>query len=605
LDGGASNDYLAGGAGDDTYVVDVLTDTVQESSAAWGVDTVLSGVTFTLGNHLENLTITAAGSINGTGNTLSNVVIGGGGANSLSGDSGNDTLSGAGGNDTLNGGAGNDSMAGGSGNDRFVVDSVDDVVSEMLGEGTDVIDASVHVWMLAENVENLTLTGSSDLIGVGNELNNRIIGNAGGNFLQGGVGADTMEGGAGSDSYLIADVGDVIIETASGEWDQVISMVSYTLSANLESIVLDGSDNINATGNSGDNYLGGNGGANLLVGNGGHDELNGHAGADTMQGGTGNDVYTVDDTGDLVSENSSAGTDQVSVYITVYTLEANVETLAFAVNSNVVGIGNSIGNTIWGGNGDDSLSGLGGNDYIDGDDGDDTLAGGANGDSLFGGDGNDLLDGGANGDSMSGGAGDDTYIVDGSSDTVWEASAANGIDTVLSAVSLTLGSNVENLTLTATGSVNGTGNSLDNAITGGSGANVLNGSSGNDTLSGGAGNDNLTGGSGSDEFVFSSWFTSNVDTITDFSSGTDIVALDDDIFWSLAGLGSPAFALPGANFVANAGGVSGDGDDFILYDTSTGRLYYDSDGNGALSRVHFATLTGAPSLSASDIEVIA
>jgi Ca2+-binding RTX toxin-like protein len=152
--------------------------------------------------------------------------------------------------------------------------------------------------------------------------------------------------------------------------------------------------------------------------------------------------------------------------------------------------------------GPDTLNGLEANDTLFGGAGDDTLDGGAGGDFLFGDDGNDILDGGTGDDMLGGGAGDDTYVVDAAGDAVGEDFDA-GIDLVQSSIAYTLGDNVENLTLTGMGNLNGTGNSLDNTITGNSGNNVLDGSGGNDTLIGGAGNDTLKGGSENDVFKFS------------------------------------------------------------------------------------------------------
>src|SRR5262245_31997239 len=150
--------------------------------------------------------------------------------------------------------------------------------------------------------------------------------------------------------------------------------------------------------------------------------------------------------------------------------------------------------------GADTLNGNAGGDLLDGGAGNDTLNGGAGLDTLLGGAGNDTLNGGADADSMSGGAGNDTYVVDNIGDTITEA-APDGQDlvqTTLNTYSLAAAANVENLTFTGTGNFVGTGNELDNVITGGIGADTLDGAGGNDTLHGGAGNDTLIGGLGND-----------------------------------------------------------------------------------------------------------
>lgn len=147
--------------------------------------------------------------------------------------------------------------------------------------------------------------------------------------------------------------------------------------------------------------------------------------------------------------------------------------------------------------------------FLTGTTGNDTLIGGTGADTLIGNAGNDYLDGGAGGDSLLGGTGNDTYVVDSIADIVTE-SALEGTDQVLSAISYTLGNNLEALTLTGTAAINGTGNNLgntlqgnaaNNVLTGGSGADFLLGNGGNDTLVGGAGDDYLNGGVGLDSMV--------------------------------------------------------------------------------------------------------
>lgn len=256
IDGGIGVDRMVGGAGSDTYSVDNTGDIVTESSSTGGTDTVFASVSYTLPARVENLTLTGTGNINGTGNSL---------ANTLIGNAGNNTLSGSGGTDTLDGGLGADSMAGGTGNDTYVVDNVDDVVTEASGAGTDTVRSSL-AYTLGSNVEHLVLTGTDHIAGTGNTLNNTITGNAGNNALDGGNGTDTMIGGAGDDSYFISVATDVVTENAGEGTDTVNAGVTYTLGANIENLVLTGTANLNGTGNALDNLLTGNAGNNLLDG---------------------------------------------------------------------------------------------------------------------------------------------------------------------------------------------------------------------------------------------------------------------------------------------------------------------------------------------------
>jgi Ca2+-binding RTX toxin-like protein len=148
---------------------------------------------------------------------------------------------------------------------------------------------------------------------------------------------------------------------------------------------------------------------------------------------------------------------------------------------------------------------------------------------LKGGNGNDLLNGKGGADTLHGGAGNDLYVVDNAGDRVVELSHG-GRDTVNASVSFKLSGNVENLTLTGTAPISGTGQDLDNKIVGNAAANILNGGGGNDVLIGGLGRDVLTGGAGADIFTLKSLADSGVgsagrDQITDFTVGVDRIDL--------------------------------------------------------------------------------
>ena len=563
LDGSAGADSLVGGAGNDVYIVDNASDVVTEN-ASEGTDLVQSSVSYTISDaDVENLTLTGSLDINGTGNTSNNTIIGNGGINSLSGSDGNDTL---------DGGAGVDTLAGGLGNDVFIVDDTADAVSESASQGTDLVQSSVTYTISDADVENLTLTGSAYIDGTGNASVNIITGNSSDNTLNGSTGADSLIGGAGNDTYVVDNASDTVTENGSEGTDVVQSSVTYTLASNVENLTLTGTT-ISGTGNTLDNVLTGSGSVNTLTGLGGNDTLDGGAGNDSLVGGTGNDVYIVDSASDAVIENLNEGTDLVQASVTYTISDADVENLTLAESSSINGTGNASNNVITGNGFNNSLDGQGGTDTLAGAGGDDvyvvdstgdtileysgqgsdtvrssvtytlsstqeienlvltgttingtgnaldnTLTGSSSVNTLTGLGGNDTLDGGAGADSLIGGSGDDTYIVDNASDGITENSS-EGTDLVKSSVTHTLALNVENLTLTGT-TISGTGNTLDNVLTGSGSVNTLTGLGGNDTLDGGAGNDSLVGGTGNDVYIVDSATDAVIESLNE---GTDLV----------------------------------------------------------------------------------
>lgn len=392
----------------------------------------------------------------------------------------------------------------------------------------------------------------------GLEGSDRLYGGDGNDTLSGGAGSDTLEGGDGNDTYILSDA-DTIVDTWGG-LDTVRSSFSYTLGAHLEKLVLTGSGNLNGTGNSEHNTITGNTGNNVLTGGAGIDRLDGGAGSDTLVGGMDDDIYYLND-GDTVVENVGQGTDLVVSSIS-YTLTSNVENLTLTGSDNIAGTGNSLAN------------------------------------GLTGNSGNNTLDGGGGNDTLKGGNGDDTYVTDGN-DLIME-NAYQGTDTVRSSVTYKLGINLENLVLTGSADINGRGNNLGNVLTGNSGSNDLFGGGGHDVLIGGLGDDTLSGGNGNDIFRFDTVPSGpNGDQISDFLAGRDTVQLASAVFSQLS-----TGDLDAANFSASLSGDASDSNDYVLYDTDSGELFYDADGNGAAAKVLIAVIGNHAALTAAAIDVI-
>ncbi len=650
LDGESGADNMSGGIGDDVYLVDNVGDVVTESSGA-GDDRVASSISYTLGANVERLTLLGVADLTAQGNALDNTIVGNDGSN------------------LIDGGQGADVMTGGKGDDQYFVDNVGDVVSESTATtgGIDLVHASIS-YTLPVGVENLLLTGATNINATGNTLNNTITGNSGNNVINGGAGADAMSGAGGNDTYVVDNIADTVFETNASGTDTVQSSVNWTLGSNVENLTLTGTAITGAgnelsnviTGNAEANTLSGEGGADTLYGGDGNDSLDGGAGADTMFGGLGDDTYIVDSVGDVASEASALGGIDLVLSSLTRNLTANIENLTLTGNANIIGYGNVLNNVITGNGGANSLYGFDGNDRLDGGVGADTMFG-ANGDdtyvvdnvnditvegsalggidtvessidrnlnanfenltltgtaqygygnvldnlmtgnassnSLYGFDGNDTLDGGAGADFMFGANGDDTYIVDNAGDVTSETSPSGGIDTVISSVTRNLTANLENLVLTGAAAITGAGNALNNVITGNSGANTLYGLDGADTLNGGLGADTLQGGTGADDYVFSTALGGgNVDSIVGFSVVDDTIVLSNAIFTGLA-----AGTLAADNFAVGA--AAADADDRVIYNSATGALYFDADGNGGGAAVQFATLAAGLALTNDDFIV--
>jgi Ca2+-binding RTX toxin-like protein len=580
LSGDEGNDTLFGGYGDDTVAGGGGTNELYGES---GIDTV-SYVDSTVGMVIELWARQA------TGSTQTDYLSG---FENVRGSNFADVIYGDAQENVLNGGAGNDTLEGGGYNDRAVysgnfaaytitydadvgiytiVDSVGD------RDGIDRV-SGVEYFQFADGVRTASqLVPYDGTVGddsmTGTALADVMRGFAGNDTLRGAAGDDSLDGGSGND---LLDGGDGI-DTAS--YAGTLGSVNVSLSLAKAQLTGAGTDILfnveNLIGSDYADVLFGNALANRIEAGSGNDTLNAGMGADTMVGGAGNDTYTVDNPGDVVTELSSEGADTVLSMVT-YTLGANIENLALSGKLLINGTGNAMDNV---------------------------LTGNAVANVLTGDDGNDTLDGGAGVDTLIGGAGNDTYIVDNVLETVTE-SADSGEDIVMLKATkgiFTLSANIERLQLTGTASIGGVGNALDNRMLGNSGANNLNGAAGNDLLDGGLGLDVLTGGAGHDVFRFTTSISSKTaDKITDFNAADDTILLSNLVFTGLA-----TGTLSASAFQAGASSVAASASVHVIFNTVTGALLYDVDGNGAVAAVQFATITLAGlvgSVTASNFDV--
>lgn len=297
LDGGLGSDTLVGGVGNDRYVIDSLQDTLLEKPGE-GTDTVVSSISWTLGEHFENLTLTGTVALEGTGNAANNSLVG----NALG-----NTLRGLDGNDRLDGKAGADVLIGGLGNDTYVVDDQDTVI-EGIGEGNDTLVIEKSFTLTQPGVfENIQLAGTGGFDATGDAEDNRLTGNAGNNTLRGLAGNDVLNGkqgndvmigGLGDDVYHVDSSQDLVREEADAGIDRVISSISITLANHIENLTLTGMEALSGVGNELDNVLTGNKAVNLLNGGLGNDRLLGGLGNDTyLMTGLGNGYDVIQDAG--------------------------------------------------------------------------------------------------------------------------------------------------------------------------------------------------------------------------------------------------------------------------------------------------------------------
>ncbi|WP_019903589.1 M10 family metallopeptidase C-terminal domain-containing protein [Methylobacterium sp. 77] len=540
LYGGGGTDMLKGGGGADTLDGGAGIDTADYSQSADGVTVDLTDGTGS-GGDADGDTLTGIENIFGT--TLADFLGGDEADNHLEGSSGADILKGAGGTDNLEGGADDDTLKGGGGADvldggsgvntaSYSQSSIGVVVNLRAGTGTGG-DAQGDTYI---NIQNLTGSSGDDVLG----------GIAGANVLNGLGGNNTADYSL-SPGAVTIDLGAGTASGGDAAGDTLIDIQNLTGSIGADSL----------TGDAKANILRGGDGADILNGAGGKDRLVGGTGDDTMSGGADDDIYFVDSAADRVLEAVGGGADRVLTSFS-YILEAGQEIerleVATATSVNAIDLtGNAFGNTLVGNDGSNRLDGMGGIDTLSGRGGSDTyivdiaadkvveaigdgndtviaavsfvlaagqeietlrttndtgtgaidLTGNAFANKLVGNDGANVLDGGAGADSLYGKGGDDTFLVDISSDKVFET-VGDGNDTVRASVSFVLAAGQEIETLrttndTGTGAIDLTGNAFANKLVGNDGANVLDGGAGADSLYGKGGDDTFFVGLSSDK----------------------------------------------------------------------------------------------------------
>jgi len=543
------------------YFVDNPGDTIVEFENG-GIDTVNSSVNYTLAAWVNNLTLTGTTAIFGTGNELDNVIIGNSADNFLEGGFGNDTINGGAGNDSISltsssGGGffqnpGNDSIDGGDGIDRLnfgIGDiSTTDAATVNLGAGTYSISGpqGTASGTLA-NIENV----------IGSVSDDRITGSSGANALAGGDGNDTLDGGAGNDTFSGFDTDGLdtfmfTVAPGAANADIITTFVSAD-----DQIVLDGS--AHASSGASGTFAAGD--------------------ARFWSSTTG----TAHDADDRVIYNTASGELWYDADGSGAGARQLIATLQGAPTLNAVDI--AIVNGSGGGGGGGS-----------------TINGTANADTLTGTAGNDTINGLGGNDAINASGGAD--VVDGGAgfDTIQYRTAATG-PVIADFGAGTISGGVAGGSVTFSNIERVLAGDFNDQLTGNAGGQNLTGQGGADTLTGAGGIDTLWGGAGNDVFVFREMGTANADRISDWASGADKLQLDDSAFTAIGALGN--FAAGDGRFWAAAGATAGhDANDRVIFNSSTGSLYYDADGSGSGAAQLIATVQSGAAVAATDIVVI-
>lgn len=516
LDGGAGADAMAGGYGNDVYLVDDARDRISELPHG-GHDIVRSSADYTLDANLEDLELTGAAAINGTGNEGSNTLRGNAAAN------------------RLDGGAGADMLMGGLGNDTYVLDHVSDAIYEAVDAGMDTaVSYASHT--LESNVENLTLAGTAAISGTGNAQANMLLGNAAANVLAGAAGNDTLHGEEGNDRLLGGEGSDVLVGDAAAENGAPQSIQSLVVYA--RGTICEGAWPTMEV------WLAGVKVQSFQVSS---PDFSGY-------------VVTVPP-GTLVSSVDLAFVNDA--YRPDLGQDRNLFVDRIEVNGRIVSAKDS-GAILDSGTGATAFDGW-----------NTTVSAGVlatYGAIRIGLSGGDLLDGGTGADSMAGGYGNDVYMVDDAADLAIEQAGA-GHDVVRSSVNYMLGANLEDLELLGAQAINAWGNGGNNTLRGNNAANLLGGGAGTDALFGGSGDDTylLGRGDGADTVFENDATAGNMDTAR---FGDGIAA--EQLWFRRSGNALDVTVIGTADRLSIANWYLGDGYHVEQFKTSNGMTLLDS-----------------------------
>ncbi|MBD2676109.1 MULTISPECIES: hypothetical protein [Nostoc] len=526
---------------------------------------------------------------------------------SITGDNANNILSGGAGNDVFGGSRGNDTINGDAGIDTANYSALGQTI--VLGTTGTVIKAGGF--------------GTDQLIGIETITASTLLGDT--------INASTATGSA----TITANLGTNSLTVNNVAIGGVTTNLNFTVN-NFENVTGTAGNDV-ITGNAGNNILSGGAGNDVFGGSQGNDTINGDAGIDTANYSALGQTIVLGTTG-TVTKAGGFGTDQLIGIETITastllgdtinastatgsaTITANLSTNSLTVNN--VAIGGVTTNLNFTVNNFENVTGTAGNDVITGNAGNNILSGGAGNDVFGGSQGNDTINGDAGIDTANYSALGQTIVL-GTTGTVTKAGRFGtdqliGIETITASTllgdtinastatgSATITANLSTNSLTVnnvaiggvTTNLNFTVNNFEN-VTGTAGNDVITGNAGNNTLIGGGGADVLVGGAGNDRFTFLNP-AEGVDIITDFASAPDTIAVSASGF----GGGLTTGVLSGLQFFLGTSATTAA--HRFIYNTLTGGLFFDVDGTGAAAQQQIASLTFAPTLTSSDIEVIA